>query len=97
LSETEEGSGGVDYAWVMQTTFVATILVGVPVVVVLSLLLDLSTWNDRVEFTVRVGALVWMVTALSLYVYARRNDVGGTAEEEAEAKERTGSLGAKED
>jgi hypothetical protein len=76
---------GVDYAWVMQTTFVVTIVVGVPVVVVLSLLLKLPDWGARVEFAVRVGALVWILTALSVFVYARRNDVGGTAPEERDA------------
>lgn len=84
-SESGSGSDGVDYAWVMQTTFVMTILAGVPVVVVLSFLLELPTWGARAEFTVRVGALVWIVTGLSVYVYARRNDVGGTAEEEGDA------------
>jgi hypothetical protein len=38
-----------------------------------------------VEFAVRVGALVWILTALSVYVYARRNDVGGTGGEERDA------------
>jgi hypothetical protein len=81
----DDADAGVDYAWVMQTTFVATILVGVPVVVVLSLFLELPDWGARVEFAVRVGALVWILTALSVYVYARRNDVGGTGGEERDA------------
>lgn len=62
---------GVDTTWVMQVTFVVTIAAGVPLVVVLSALTDLSTWGARAEFAVRVGALVWFVTALGIYGYAR--------------------------
>jgi membrane protein YdbS with pleckstrin-like domain len=63
---------GVDYAWVMQVTFVATVAVGAPVVAVLSLFFELSTWGARATFAVRVGAVVWLVTALLAYGYARR-------------------------
>ncbi len=63
---------GVDFAWVMQVTFVATVAVGAPVVAGLSLLFELPTWGTRVEFAVRVGAVVWLVTALLAYGYARR-------------------------
>nr|WP_208288715.1 DUF5822 domain-containing protein [Halobacterium sp. R2-5] len=64
---------GVDYGWVMQTTFVLTIVVGAPAVVALSLFYTLPSWESRVSFAVRVGAVVWMITALSTYWYARRN------------------------
>jgi hypothetical protein len=64
---------GVDYGWVMQVTFVTTILVGAPIVGALSLLVDdLATWDARVAFAIRVGALVWLCTALVTYWYARR-------------------------
>ena len=63
---------GVDYGWVMQTTFVATILVGAPVVAVASLGATLPTWTDRATFAVRVGALVWIVTGLTVFWYERR-------------------------
>lgn len=63
---------GVDYAWVMQATFVAAILVGAPTVGVLSLSADLPTWEARVSFAVRVGALVWFLVAVVVYLYARR-------------------------
>lgn len=62
---------GVDYTWVMQVTFVATLVTGVPLVVVLSQFATLPTWGARAEFAVRVGALVWLVTAFAVYVYAR--------------------------
>jgi len=62
---------GIDYGWVMQTTFVLTIVVGVPVVAVLSVVADLPTWSDRAVFAVRVGAPVWLFTAVSVYAYAR--------------------------
>ncbi len=64
---------GVDYGWVMQMTFVTTILVGAPIVALLALVtgISLPTWASRVSFAVRVGAVVWFVTALGVYFYAR--------------------------
>lgn len=56
----------------MQTTFVATIVVGAPLVALLSLGADLPTWSAKASFAVRVGALVWFVVALAVYGYARR-------------------------
>ena len=67
---------GVDYAWVMQTTFVVTILVGAPVVAVLSTLVTLETWGARAAFAVRVGAPIWFVTAVAVALYARRTEAG---------------------
>ena len=64
---------GVDYGWVMQATFVLTIVVGAPVVAVLSTFYTLPTWEARVSFAVRVGAIVWFVTALASYWYERRS------------------------
>ena len=63
---------GVDYGWVMQTTFVATIVIGAPVVAALSTTASLPTWNSRVEFAIRVGAVVWLLTAVSVFAYAKR-------------------------
>jgi hypothetical protein len=63
---------GVDYGWVMQVTFVCTIVVGAPVVAVLSTTTTLDSWNARVSFAVRVGAVVWILVALGVYGYARR-------------------------
>jgi hypothetical protein len=74
---------GVDYGWVMQVTFVTTILVGAPVVALLSTTTTLPTWNDRALFAVRVGALVWILTALAAYAYERRvraSDTGGASQ-----------------
>ncbi|MGQ3413338.1 DUF5822 domain-containing protein [Natrinema sp. LN54] len=64
---------GVDYGWVMQTTFVATILVGAPLVAALSTTATLPTWADRVEFAIRVGAPIWLVTSIAVFAYAKRN------------------------
>ncbi|WP_049921130.1 DUF5822 domain-containing protein [Halopiger djelfimassiliensis] len=63
---------GVDYGWVMQVTFVVTILVGAPVVAMLSLTTELSTWGARAEFAVRIGAVVWLLVSLSVFAYAKR-------------------------
>jgi hypothetical protein len=65
---------GVDYGWVMQTTFVLTVVVGAPVVALLSIGTTLPTWAARVEFAIRVGAVVWFLVAVSVFLYARRVD-----------------------
>lgn len=69
--ETHEAEG-VDYGWVMQVTFVVTIVLGVPLVALLSLDASLPTWGARAAFAIRVGAGVWLVTAVGVYLYARR-------------------------
>jgi ABC-type nickel/cobalt efflux system permease component RcnA len=75
---------GVDFGWVMQVTFVGTIVVGAPLVALLSTTTTLPTWGARAAFAVRVGALVWFVTALVVYAVARRRaavrDDGSTAD-----------------
>ena len=67
---------GIDYGWVMQTTFVLTILVGAPVVAVLSAFVTLESWSARAAFAVRVGAPIWFLTAVAVALYARRTDAG---------------------
>lgn len=67
---------GVDHTWVMQVTFVLTLVAGVPLVVLLSRFATLPTWEARTEYAVRVGALVWLVTAIIVYAYARRGQGG---------------------
>ncbi len=64
----------VDYGWVMQVTFVVTIIVGAPIVAVLSAGVQLPTWEARVSFAVRVGAIVWLCTAVAVFAYARRSN-----------------------
>ena len=73
---------GVDYGWVMQMTFVVTILVGAPVVAVLSTLVTLDTWGARASFAIRVGAPIWFLTAVVLALYARRTEAGDGSTEE---------------
>ncbi|WP_200530938.1 DUF5822 domain-containing protein [Halorubrum sp. LN27] len=75
---------GIDYGWVMQTTFVVTILVGAPVVAVLSAFVTLDSWGARAAFAVRVGAPIWFVTAVAVAVYARRTDAGDGGVEKSE-------------
>ncbi len=70
---------GVDFGWVMQVTFVTTILVGAPVVALLSIPVTLESWGDRAAFAIRVGAVVWILTAISVFAYAKY-----TLEEEAD-------------
>jgi len=63
---------GIDYGWIMQTTFVLSIVVGAPLVALLSLFTTLSTWNERATFVIQVGAAVWLVLLIAVYAYARR-------------------------
>jgi hypothetical protein len=81
---------GVDYGWVMQTTFVLTILVGAPVVAVLSAFVTLDSWGARAAFAVRVGAPIWFTTAVAVALYARRTDAGDGGVESAGAEEAGG-------
>ena len=67
---------GVDFGWVMQTTFVVTILVGSPIVAALSTTTTLPTWGARAAFAIRVGAVVWFLTTIVVYLYARRTAAG---------------------
>lgn len=67
---------GIDYGWVMQVTFVTTIVVGVPVVAALSLMTTLPTWSDRAMFAIRVGAIVWFLVAVAVLLYARSQQTG---------------------
>jgi len=62
---------GVDFGWVMQVTFVTTILAGSPIVAAASIWTTLPTWTERAMFAVRVGAVVWILTASAVYLYAR--------------------------
>ncbi|UPW00588.1 DUF5822 domain-containing protein [Halorussus gelatinilyticus] len=73
---------GVDYGWVMQTTFVVTIVVGAPVVALIAWLVGVSlpTWAARAEFAIRVGAVVWFVVAVGVFLYARRTEDDSAAE-----------------
>jgi hypothetical protein len=64
---------GIDYGWVMQVTFVTTIVVGAPIVAALSLTTELPTWSARASFAIRVGAVVWFAVAVAVYLYARSN------------------------
>ena len=68
--ESREVSG-IDYTWVMQVTFLLAILVGVPIVAFGGVFVTLPTWQARAEFAVRVGAVVWLLTASIVYVYAK--------------------------
>ena len=80
---------GIDYGWVMQTTFVVTIVVGAPVVAVLSAFVTLDSWGARAAFAVRVGAPIWFLTAVAVALYARRTDAGdgGVGREDDDAAE----------
>lgn len=81
----ETDPDGIDYGWVMQTTFVIAIVVGAPLVAVLSLLATLPTWSDRAMFAVRVGAGVWLVILVAVYLYARAYRLDSDADDDPEA------------
>lgn len=75
---------GVDYGWVMQVTFVVTILVGAPVVALLSTAVTLDTWPTRAAFAIRVGAPIWFLTAVGVFLYAKRYDADDGQSEESD-------------
>ena len=81
---------GVDYGWVMQTTFVVTILVGAPVVAALSGFVTLETWGARAAFAVRVGAPIWFLTAVVVALYAKRTEAGDGGADRDAATDRDG-------
>lgn len=63
---------GTDFGWVMQVTFIVTIVVGAPLVAVVSTLYELPTWGAKASFAIRVGAIVWFLTAVAAFAVARR-------------------------
>ncbi len=75
---------GVDFGWVMQVTFVVTIIVGAPLVAVLSTTVELTTWGARANFAIRAGAPIWLTTNVAAFLYARYNREEGGDEEDAE-------------
>lgn len=62
----------VDYQWVLEMTFIVTVVVGVPIIALTSLLVDLPTWTARVTYATSVAAAVWLLTAVVLFGYAWR-------------------------
>lgn len=63
--------GGVDYRWVMETTFVLTVVVGAPAIALFSTLVPLEGWRSVLSFAIRVGAAVWLATTVGVFLYAR--------------------------
>jgi hypothetical protein len=86
LVETTDPDG-VDFGWVMQTTFVVTIIVGAPIVAGLSILVDLPSWGARLSFAVRVGAPIWFLTAVSVFLYAKYKLDNESADTASESRE----------
>ena len=60
---------GIDYGWVMQVTFLLTIVIGVPVIAILSTVVELNSWSDRAQFAVAFGAVLWFLIGISVYGY----------------------------
>lgn len=65
-------TGRVDYEWVLEMTFIVTVVVGVPIIALASLLVDLPTWRARITYATTVAAAVWLLTAVVLFGYAWR-------------------------
>lgn len=91
----ETDPDGVDYGWVMQTTFVLTIVVGAPAVAAVAAITGaaLPTWESQALFAVRVGAVVWFLTAVGVFGYARRT----TAAADGDDADRRGEHAADRD
>lgn len=72
--KTEEYTpDGIDYGWILQITFILTILIGAPITALLGIYVELPTWNDRAEFAIRVGAVIWFLTAVIILGYTKYN------------------------
>lgn len=88
---------GIDFGRIMQLTFVTTIVVGAPIVALLSIPFSLPTWSDRAMFAVRVGALVWFVTAIVVYFHERKrvatNDMAAETATGTESRRTEGANG----
>jgi hypothetical protein len=56
---------------VIQVTILTTSDVVAPIVAAAAAFVDLPDWPSRAAFAVRVGAVVWLVTALGVYGVAR--------------------------
>lgn len=63
----------IDYGWIMQVTFVTSIVIGAPLVALLSVPVTLDTWTERVQFVVAIGSMVWFAVAIVVSLYARQN------------------------
>lgn len=61
----------VDFGWVMEMTFILTVVVGTPIIMVGSLWFDIDTWTARIVFATTVGAAVWFITAIGVYGYEK--------------------------
>lgn len=68
---TSDADAGVDTERVMNLTFLVTLAVGVPAVVVLSLFVELDGWGEIGTFVVQTGAAIWFLTAIALYARER--------------------------
>ncbi|TQQ79729.1 DUF5822 domain-containing protein [Halonotius roseus] len=73
----------------MQVTFVVTILVGAPLVALLSTTVELSTWGARANFAIRVGAPIWLTTNIAAYLYAKYKREASDGGEQPEQPEST--------
>lgn len=62
---------GIDFGWILQVTFVVTILIGAPIVGFLATFQTLDSWSARATFAIQIGAAIWFLTAIIVYAYAR--------------------------
>jgi hypothetical protein len=69
---TETDPEGVDYGWVMQMTFITSLFVGTPIVAVLSIPVTLPTWTERAQFAIGIGAAIWFVVSILVFLHAKR-------------------------
>ena len=56
----------------MQVTFVLTIVIGAPLIAIASSFVELPTWDDRVQFAISMGAVLWFCIAIVTFVIAYR-------------------------
>lgn len=61
----------VDYGYVLEVTFVLTVLVGAPVIALASLFVELDSWTARVVFATTLAGALWFVFAVVIYASVR--------------------------
>lgn len=64
---------GVDYGWIMQVTFVLTIVIGAPIIALGSMWVELTTWGERAQFAAGFGSVIWLVVASVVFAVALRS------------------------
>lgn len=65
-------TAAVDFGWILQMTFVVTVVAGVPLLALGSVFVSLPDWPSRAAYAGAGGGSLWLVTAVGLYLLELR-------------------------